>query len=120
MVVRTDEEIGVSLGFSTSYEEIRLFARKLADQSTRPPWLFKNPANAAQVLCDIAYRRYGVTLSWANNKEAKPVTLSHRDMGKNAGPSCTACAEPQHDGIAHWHLLLIMPPPGAIKIINFL
>ena len=67
-----------TLSLDASDDEIRSYARKVADQFSRLPRRFKNPANAARVLCDIAHNKYGVTPPWSNKKKKKslPVTVT--------------------------------------------
>lgn len=69
-----------TLSLDASDDEIRSYARKVADQFSRLPRRFKNPANAAHVLCNIAYNKYGVTPPGGNKKQKKqnplPVTVT--------------------------------------------
>jgi len=58
-----------TLSLAASDDEIRSYARKVADQFSRLPRLFKNPANTARVLCDIAHDKYGVTPPWSDKKK---------------------------------------------------
>ena len=69
-----------TLSLDASDEEIRSYARKVADQFSRLPRRFRNPANAARVLCDIALTKYGVMPPGGNKKQKKknplPVTVT--------------------------------------------
>lgn len=82
----SNELTSKTLSLDASDEDIRVFARKLADQFTRLPRLFKNPANAARVLSDIAYKQYGVTPPWSDKKEKKQKPLPVTVTGKHNPP----------------------------------
>jgi hypothetical protein len=66
------------LSLDASDEEIRIFARKLADQFLRLQHWFKNPANAARALCSLSQEKYGVTQPWTqkNGEKLRPVTVT--------------------------------------------
>lgn len=74
----SNELTSKSLSLDASDEEIRPYAPKLADQFTRLLRLFKNSANAARVLSDIAHNKYDVTPPWSDKKKKNslPVTVT--------------------------------------------
>lgn len=70
----SDQLGSMPLGSSATDEEIRFFARRLADQFLRLQRLITNPAIAARFLGHLAQSKYRVTPPWGKTIKAKPLS----------------------------------------------
>lgn len=70
----SDELVSAPLSLLATDEEIRLFARKLADQFFRLQKRFKNPVIAARFLTHLAESKYGITAPWSKTSKTDKIT----------------------------------------------